>query len=138
MGRSYYGTSGSPVWLYNDTTGERYVRGVETHFQDGGGHNTGAPGAFTLLSQVSLMKLPCGVEGHICALDSSSEVHGASRTHSTRLCMQSGRKDPGCPAFRPGQVCMPACQCGTVCVCSFPATVPVLHGMMLCLAAGRF
>ena len=46
---SFHGQSGSPVWLYNTSTGERFIRGILSSFAKS---NTAGPGTFTLMSEV--------------------------------------------------------------------------------------
>lgn len=49
---SFHGQSGSPVWLYDTTSGERFVRGVLTHRTlTGSGQDVPGPGSFTIMSQ---------------------------------------------------------------------------------------
>ena len=50
---SYHGQSGSPVWLYNTSSGDRYIRGILSSSGDGTNSDAAGPGAFTLISEVS-------------------------------------------------------------------------------------
>lgn len=62
---SYHGQSGSPVWLYNTTSGDRYIRGILSSSGAGSSSDAAGPGAFTLISEVPLLSHNLGHHQHV-------------------------------------------------------------------------